>query len=159
MPLGCRHSVEPRSPNRQTQQKVYVFEPQLFAAQPCQGLSHFFLGHSIPTVSFRRRPSTKPSSAPDFGSLGPVLRGNKLMPLEYQLRGCCYQIFKIMVYTTQNLQIAFHKKLINQEKEFLCVSFCVPFLHTKNASYCFKMIITQHVVPAARSYVNLTALF
>ena len=81
------------------------------------------------------------------------------MPLEYQLRGCCYQIFKIMVYTTQNLQIAFHKKLINQEKEFLCVSFCVPFLNINDASYCFKMIITQHVVPAARTHVNLTALF
>ena len=86
----------------------------------------------------------------DFpGNLGPMLRGNKLIPLEYQLRGCCCQIFEIMVYTTQNLQIAFQKKLIKQEKEFLCVSFCVPFLHTNNASYCFKMIITQHVVPAA----------
>ena len=64
-----------------------------------------------------------------------------------------------MVYTTQNLQIAFQKKLINQEKEFLCVSFCVPFLHKNYASYCFKIIITQHVVPAARTHVNLTALF
>ena len=88
-----------------------------------------------------------------------MLRGPSLDRLEYQLRGCCYQIFEIMVYTTQNLQIAFQKKLINQEKEFLFVSFCVPFLHINDASYCFKMIITQHVVPAARTQVNLTALF
>ena len=54
-----------------------------------------------------------------------------------------------MVYTTQNLQIAFQKKLINQGKEFLFVSFCVPFLHINASSYCFNMIITQHVVPAA----------
>jgi hypothetical protein len=128
--------------------------------QPHQGLSLFSSScHSTPTVSFRHRPSTTPSNEPDFGSLGPALRGNKLIPLEYQLRGCCYQIFEIMVYTTQNLQIAFHKKLINQEKEFLCVSFCVPFLHKNYASYCFKIIITQHVVPAAGTHINLTALF
>ena len=118
-----------------------------------------FLGYPTPTVSSRHTPSTKPNSAPYCGNLGPVLRGNKLIPLEHQLRGCCYQIFEIMVSTTQNLQIAFQKKLIKQEKEFLCVSFCVPFLHTNDTSYCFKMIITQHVVPAARSDVNLTTLF
>ena len=114
---------------------------------------------TTPTVFFQHKPSTKPSNAPGYGSPGPVLRGNKLIPLEYQLRGCCYQIFEIMVYTTQNLQIAFHKKLINQEKEFLCVSFCVPFLHKNYASYCFKIIITQHVVPAAGTHISLTALF
>jgi len=48
---------------------------------------------------------------------------------------------------------------LNQDKEFLFVSFCVPFSQLKTASYCFKMIITLHVVPAVRTQVNLTALF
>ena len=38
---------------------------------------------------------------------------------------------------------------MNQEKEFLFVPIYVPFLHINDASYCLKMIITQHVVPAA----------
>jgi hypothetical protein len=48
---------------------------------------------------------------------------------------------------------------LSKEKEFLLASFCVPFSQIKTIRYCFKRKITQHVVPAARTHANLTALF
>lgn len=48
---------------------------------------------------------------------------------------------------------------LNQDKEFLFVSFCVPFLNINDSNYCFKMIINQHVVPAAKTSASVTKFF
>ena len=55
---------------------------------------------STPTVSCGHKPTTKPSSGPDCGSLGPALRGPWHGDLEYFALGSGCQMFSIMDSTT-----------------------------------------------------------
>ena len=125
----------------QKRTKMFVFGCSwiaLIATRPREGRRYFFfVSYSTPTSSFTHRSSTKASSGFDRGNPKNV---RQFFGLEVVMTTVSMLLPDVRYNGLEVSEPTSHfseQTYLNQEKELLFVTFCVPFSPIKTASYCF----------------------